>query len=154
MKYILSAGCLLLAAVICLAQVKPKPVVKPPAGELKKLLTGTGLPYKIMNDSIAVIPYEGENIASYNVVVQKIGDLLIIYTNLTEALPGKIDTTKYKYLLEQNDNFDIVKIGMSSNDNIMYVRADLYKAGSTTAILTRIIKQVANVTNIIAGELK
>jgi hypothetical protein len=69
-------------------------------------------------------------------------------------MAGKIDETKYKYLLQQNDHFDIVKIGMSSDDNNVYVRSDVYKAGITASLLTRIIKQVANVTNIVAGELK
>ena len=122
---------------------------------LQKLLTSTGLPFRMVNDSLAAIPYGGENITSYQVVVQKVGDLYIIYTNLTEALPGKIDSTRYKYLLQQNDNFDIVKIGMGIDDNsTMYVRADIYRAGTTTEMLARIIKQVANVTNIVAGDLK
>lgn len=139
---------------ISMAQPKPKIPVKKSLPELNGLLTASGLPYKMINDTLAVIPYGGENIDSYNVVVQKISDLYIIYTNLTEALPGKIDETKYKYLLQQNDYFDIVKIGMSSDNNDVYVRADVYKAGITTALLTRIIKQVANVTNIVAGDLK
>ena len=146
--------CFLLSAGIAFAQTKPKPLVKQAEPELKKLLSGTGLPYKIVNDSLAVIPYGGENIKSYQVVIQKISDLYIVYTNLTEALPGKIDETKYKYLLQQNDHYDVVKIGMSADDNTMYLRADLYKTATTAALLTRIIKQVANVTNIIAGELK
>jgi len=135
------------------AQAKAKSTDKAPANALQKLLTGTGLPFKIMNDSLAVIPYEGANIASYQVLVQKINDLYIIYSNLTEALPGKIDETKFKYLLQQNDHFDVIKIGLG-DDNTMYVRADLYRAGLNTALLTRIIKQVANVTNIIGGDLK
>ncbi len=153
-KYLLSVCCFLLVAGISFAQPKPKPAVKQIVPELKKILTGTGLPYKIVNDSMAIIPYQGENIASYNVVVQKISDLYIVYTNLTEALPGKIDETKYKYLLQQNDHFDIVKVGMSADDNTVYVRADVYKAGTNTALIKRVIKQVANVTNIIAGNLK
>ena len=80
--------------------------------------------------------------------------MYIIFTNLTETLPGKIDETKYKYLLQQNDHFDIVKIGMSADDNTLYLRADLYKAGTNTALLKRVIEQVANVTNIIGGDLK
>jgi hypothetical protein len=43
---------------------------------------------------------------------------------------------------------------MSGDDNSFFVRADLYKAGTTTALLKRIVTQVANVTNIMAGELK
>jgi len=154
MKYFLFLCFFLHTAGISFAQPKPKPAVKQASPELKKLLMGSGLPYRIVNDSLAVIPYGGENLASFNVVVQKISDLYIIYSNLTEALPGKIDETKYKYLLQQNDNFDIVKIGLSADDKTFYLRADVYKAGITTAQLTRVIKQVANVTNIVAGDLK
>lgn len=109
---------------------------------------------KMINDSLVVLPYEGENIASYQVIVQKASDLYIIYTNLTEALPGKIDETKYKYLLQQNDNYDVIKIGMSAADGSVYLRADVYRAGTNAVLLKRIIAQVANVTNIIGSELK
>lgn len=154
MKYLLFVCCFLLTAGISFAQPKPKPAVKQTVPQLQKLLTGTGLPYKMVNDSVAVIPYEGENITSYQVIVQKISDLYIIYTNLTETLPGKIDETKYKYLLQQNEHFDIVKIGMSAEDNTVYLRADVYKTGINTVMLKRVIEQVANVTNIIGGDLK
>ncbi len=134
--------------------VKEKPPVKQPVPELKKLLSGTGLPFKVINDSLATIPYGGENITSYQVLVQKVSDLYIIYTNLTETLPEKIDETKYKYLLQLNDHYDVVKIGMNGDDNTVYLRADIYKMATTTALLKRIIEQVANVTNIIGGDLK
>ena len=146
--------CLLLSAGIVFSQTKSKPPVKQALSEMKKLFIGSTLPYKMINDSVAVIPFQGVNIPSYEVVIQKISDLYIVYTNLTEALPGKIDETKYKYLLQQNDHYDVVKIGMSADDNMVYLRADIYKTATTAALLTRIIKQVANVTNIIAGELK
>ncbi len=153
-KYFLFLFCFLLSAATASAQSKPKTPVKTNVQALQKLLTGTGLPFRMVNDSLAGIPYGGENITSYQVVVQKVGDLYIIYTNLTEALPGKIDSTKYKYLLRQNDHYDLIKIGMSADDNTLYLRADFYKTATTTAILKRIIEQVANVTNIIGGELK
>jgi len=135
----------------CQTSIKP---VKKAAPALEKLLNGSGLPYKMVNDSLAVIPYEGANIPSYRVLVQAISDLFIIYTSLSEALPGKIDETKYKYLLQQNDHFDVVKIGSSAKDNTVYLRADLYKPATNAALLMRVIAQVANVTNIIGGELK
>ena len=154
-KYILQLFTIMITIVsVGIAQTKPKTTVQQSVPELTRLMTGIGLPYKMVNDSLAVIPYEGVNIASYNVVVQKVSDLYIVYSNLSEALPGKIDDTKYKYLLQQNDHFDIIKIGMSADDNMVYVRADVYKAGITTALLARIIKQVANVSNIIGGDLK
>jgi hypothetical protein len=146
--------CIILSAGIAFTQTKPKRPAKKAVPELLKILSVSRLPYKMINDSLAVIPYEGENIASYQVVIQKINDMFIIFTNLTETMPGKIDETKYKYLLQQNDHFDIVKIGMSADDNTFYVRADLYKSGANTALLKRVIEQVANVTNIIGGDLK
>lgn len=152
-KQLLILLCILLLSGIAIAQPKPKPTTKPAANELAKLMIGIPLPYKMVNDTLAVIQYEGANIASYNLVIQKTGDLFLIYTNLSEAVSNKIDETKYKYLLQQNDNFDAVKIGLGT-DNIFYVRADLYKAGISTPLLQRIIKQVANVTNIMAGDLK
>jgi hypothetical protein len=151
---------LIFSFILCLftslifGQSKPKQALKPVPSELKKLVTGTGLPFNLVNDSLAIIPFEGANIANYDVFVQKIGGLYIVYTNLTEILPGKIDESKYKYLLQKNDHFDIVKIGMNSDDNTVYLRADVYKAGLTSALLARIIRQVGNVTNIIAGDLK
>jgi len=153
-KNLLVACCFLFSVLISMAQPKTKPLTNSTNSELNKLLAGSGLPFKMINDSVAIIPYEGVNIRSYNVVVQKINELIIIYTDLMEILPGMIDEKKYKYLLQQADHFDIVKIGMSSDEQSVFVRADLYKTGITTPLLGRVIKQVANVTNIIAGEIK
>ena len=154
MKKYLFTLAIFLVATLAFTQAKQKAPLKPAVSELKKLISGTGLPFRIINDSLAVIPYEGVNIASYNVLVQKVSDLYIVYSNLTESLPGKIDDTKFKYLLQKNNDFDIIKIGMESSDNTVFVRADIFKAGTTTALMTRVIRQVANVTNIIAGDLK
>ncbi|MFZ4770170.1 MAG: hypothetical protein ACOYLO_08310 [Ferruginibacter sp.] len=155
-KNLLSLLCLLLLAGFAYAQPKPKakPTVKPAQHELEKILTGIGLPYKIVNDSLAVIPYEGDHVKSFQVIIQQISDLYIVLSNLTEALPGKIGEANCKYLLQQNNNFDIVKIGMSEEDNTIVVRADLYKTGTNTASLKRVIAQVATVTDIIGGDLK
>lgn len=153
-KQLLFIFCLLLVSAFAFSQAKPKAPVKKPLSELDRLLTGSGLPYKIVNDSVAVIPYEGENIASYQVIILKLSDLFIVYTNLTEALPGKIDESNYKFLLQQNEHFDLVKISMSAEENILYLRADMYRAGTNAALLKRIIQQVANATNILGGALK
>ena len=154
MKCALYFFCFLVSAGASFGQPKQKPVVKKSVTELERILNGTRLPFRIVNDSLAVVPYSGANLASFDVVIQKISDLYIVYTNLTEILPGKIDESKYKYLLRQNDHFDIIKIGMSEADNTVYLRADLYKAGTSTVLLKRVLAQVANVTNIIGGDLK
>ena len=152
-KQLLLIGCLLLLTDITIAQSKQKQIAKPVTPQLKQLLTGSDLPYKMANDSLAVIPYTGENIETYQVLVQKVSDLYIIYTNLSEAIPGKLTDTQYKYLLQRNDEFDVIKIGLA-DDGTFYLRADLYKSIATNTILKRIITQVANVANIIAGNLK
>lgn len=145
--WILSSG-------VAFAQPKTKAPAKKTATGLEKLLTGCGLPYSMVNDSLAVIPYGGENIASYKVIVQSVSDLVIVFTNLSDALPGKIDATKYQYLLQQNNHFDIIKICLDPEDNTASLRADLYKAGTSNVLLKRVIEQVANVTNIIGGDFK
>lgn len=152
-KILFITFCSCLFAVSAIAQTKVKGTVNTPVNGFKKLLTGTGLPFKMVNDSVAVIPYEGDNIPSYEVAVQKVGGLYIVYTSLSEALPGKIDETKYRYLLERNHHFDMVKIGMD-DEKAVYVRIDTYASNVTVSTLTRIIKQVANVTNIIGGDFK
>jgi hypothetical protein len=68
-------------------------------------------------------------------------------------MPGKISESNHNYLLHQNNNFDIVKIGISDADNTVAVRADLYKVGTNTALLKRVIAQVATVTDLIGGDL-
>jgi hypothetical protein len=143
---------LLLLASTATAQPKTRPAAKPAASTFQKLLRSTGLPANIINDSLAVIPYEGEHIPSYRVFVQRIGDLYVIHTNLSEALPGKIDETKFRFLLQQNNHYDIIKTGLDE-ENTAYVRADLYAVTVSSTLLTRVIKQVANVTNIMGGEL-
>lgn len=145
--------CFMFLATISFAQSAQKPMAKPVAPQLKKLLTGSDLPYKMANDSLAVIPYEGENISSFLVLVQKVSDLYIIYTNLSEAIPGKLTEAQYKYLLQRNDEFDLIKIGLA-DDGTFYLRSDLFRSIATTPILKRIVSQVANVANIIAGVLK
>lgn len=83
---------LILFVLFCSATTfgKTKTAIKQNVPELSKLLSGCSLQYKMINDTLAAIPYEGENIASYNVVIQKVSDLYIIYSNLTIALLGKI----------------------------------------------------------------
>jgi hypothetical protein len=154
MKKYLTIFCLLLLATISYGQARQKSSVKQAPGVLKNMLGGSGLPFKLINDSLAVIPYGGENIASYTVLVQAVSDLYIVSVNLSEALPGKINDTKYKYLLQRSNDFDIIKTAIEGNDNTVYLRADVFKAMTNTALLTRVIKQVANVANIIGGDLK
>jgi len=152
-KLLVYTSCFLLIHAFAFSQNMPNGNSDNGAPELELILAGIGLPYSIVNDSLAVIPYHGENIKSYQVIIQKISDLYIVYSNLTEALPGKLNSSVYEYLLIQNNNFDVVKIGMSTDDKTIFLRADVYKAGTNKALLKRVIEQVANVTNIIGGEL-
>lgn len=55
--------------------------------------------------------------------------------------------------MQQNEYSDIITTGMSGDGNNVFVRQIFYKSGSTISLLQKIISQVANVTNITAGEL-
>ena len=74
--------CLLLSAGLAFAQTKSKTAIQQSVPELTKLMTGTGLPYK----QVAVIPMKKKTLLG-----SELSDLYIVYTNLSEALPGKID---------------------------------------------------------------
>jgi hypothetical protein len=75
---LLFSFCFLLLVGMGFGQSKQKTPVPAAVSALKKMLSGTGLPFKLVNDSLAVIPFEGANIASYNVLVQKVSDLYIV----------------------------------------------------------------------------
>jgi len=55
--------------------------------------------------------------------------------------------------MQQNEYSDIITTGMSGDDKNVFVRQIFFKSDSTTSLLQKIITQVANVTNITAGEL-
>lgn len=153
MKKIIYLALWLLLPTLASAQTKSKPSLQPEPFRLEKLIAGSGLPYKMVHDSLAVIPYKGDYVKEFELVIQKADDLLIVYTNLSEALPVNVDSSAYPFLLQQNQHFDLVKIGMDEF-NTLFVRADVYLAGTNSKLLTRIIKQVANVTNILGGSLR
>lgn len=149
--------CLLLTASVSFAQSKQKTTAKPVKLGFEKVLDEIGFAYEKISDTLAEIPVEGTNIPSIKVRLGKVDDLYIIYLNLTKALPGKLDETKYQYLLEKNNFFDVVKISLDKVDkaqNFFYIRAEVYAFGVKAANLKRIIIQVADAADIIAGELK
>ncbi len=154
MKKSLLIVCILFLVSISFAQTKPQVQVKKVMPELEKLLTASTFPFGMLSDSAAIIPFEGTHIDSFNVAVQKVSDLYIIYANLTKTFPDQINETTYKYLLEKNDHFDITKIGLNVHDNMMYLRADVYISVMNGPLMKRILQQVGNATNIIAGDLK
>jgi len=152
-KQCLTVFCLILLAGTIFPQTKQKAPANKALTGLEKILSGTDLPYEMKNDSLAVIPYKADNIESYDVIIQTVSELYIVYVDLSSTLPWKLTESHYKYLLQRNGYFDIVKIGLA-DDGTFYLRADVYKETVNSVFLKRIISQVANVTNIIAGDLK
>jgi hypothetical protein len=74
-KKLLIILCTLLSSAI--VEAKPKPAAKPAANELAKIMMGIPILYKMVNDTLAVIQYEGVNITSYNLIFQKTGNLFL-----------------------------------------------------------------------------
>lgn len=156
-KQLVYLMCLLLCANISFAQTKQKTTAKPVKSGFEKVMDEIGFAYEKISDTLAEIPVEGTNIPTIKVRLGKVDDLYIIYLNLSKALPGKLDATKYQYLLEKNNLFDMVKISLDKADkaqDFFYIRAEVYAYGVKAANLKRIVIQVADAADIIAGELK
>ncbi len=51
---------------------------------------------------------------------------------------GKLAEAQYKWQLQRNDEFDLIKIGFAE-DGIFYLRADLYRSTAINATLKRLI---------------
>ncbi|OIR06949.1 hypothetical protein GALL_108550 [mine drainage metagenome] len=152
-KQLLFLASFILASTILFAQAKPKIPVKKNLTDIERKVSEMGFPYEKISDSIVVIPFGGSHIASYKVRFAQVSDLYIIYINLTEAIPDKLDETKYKYLLEQNNDLDFVKVGLDKSNNKFYMRIDVLSAASNTASLKSLINQIANAADQIAGDL-
>lgn len=73
-KRLLVFCCLVLLTGISVARSKKKLPEMQAVLELTKMLTGTGLPFKMLHDSVAVIPYQGENIATYDAIPGKLNE--------------------------------------------------------------------------------
>jgi hypothetical protein len=128
----------------------PKKTTNP----FEKIMTDMGFPYEKINDSIAVIVFDGANLKSYKLYCLKVDDMYITYVNLSTALPKKIDPSHYSSLLVKNYSMDFVKIGMSESSKEFYVRADVYINGTSAGNFKKIVAQVADATDIIAADYK
>jgi hypothetical protein len=126
----------------------PKKVASP----ITRLLYSISLPYRIINDSVAVVPFTGTAIQNYEVVIQRVSDLCIVYTNLSDIYPLTKDSVLMRYLLQSANHFDLIKIGINSQNDV-YIRTDAFIDILNGRYLERLIQQVANVTNIMAGNL-
>lgn len=143
--------------VFCLglhAQVSKSVVAKKTINPFEKIMTEMGFPYEKINDSIAVIVFDGANLKSYKLYCLKLDNMYITYVNLSTALPKKIDPNHYSSLLVKNYSMDFVKIGMSESSKEFYVRADVYINGTSAANFKKIVAQVADATDIIAADFK
>lgn len=138
---------------ILFAQIK-KPSPKKIISNFENILIKTALPYEMVNDTLAYISYEGNNLKLYKVNITKMGYLYVVFANLSQIFPDKINETKYQYLLEKNNDFDLVKIGLSRESKMFYTRADVFLENLNAKIFKKIIAQVANVIDEIAADLK
>lgn len=149
--------CLLLSASITFAQNKQKTTEKPVKSGFEKILDEIGFAYEKISDTLAEIPVDGNYIPSIKVRLGKVDDLYVIYCNLSKALPGKLNATKYQYLLEKNNLFDLVKIGLDKvekAEDFFYIRSEVHTYGAKAVNLKKIVIQVADAAEVIAGELK
>lgn len=153
-KYSLIVFTLFVFSIGLHAQGSKTSVTKKVTNPFEKIMTDIGFPYEKINDSIAVIVFEGANIKSYKLYCLKIDDMYISYVNLSTALSKKIEPSHFTSLLAKNYSMDFVKIGMSETSKEFYVRADVYVNGTSAANFKKIVAQVADATDIIAADFK
>ncbi|MEO6719565.1 MAG: hypothetical protein ABIN67_04325 [Ferruginibacter sp.] len=128
--------------------------IKMPVPVLQKLLMAGKFDYRAINDSLYQVDFTGDNIERFKVLISKISDLYVIAVDVTEDMNLELKPEKYKMLLSKNDEYDMVKIGISESNNHLYVRCDTYSNITSVVVLKKLINQVSAVTDIIAGELK
>lgn len=136
------------------AQGSKNSVAKKVINPFEKIMTDIGFPYKKINDTIAVIVFDGANLKSYKLYCLKLDDKYITYVNLSAALSKKIEPSNFPTLLAKNFSMDFVKIGMSESSKEFYVRADVYINGISAANFKKIVAQVADATDVIAADFK
>lgn len=153
-KYSLVVFCLFAVTIGLQAQNSKTTPTKRVVSPFEKIMTDMGFPYEKINDSIAVIVFDGANLKSYKLYCLKVDDMYITYVNLSTALPKKIEPSHYSSLLVKNYSMDFVKIGMSESSKEFYVRADVYINGTSAANFKKIVAQVADATDIIAADYK
>lgn len=126
---------------------------KKPLSGIDKAMTEIGFPYTKYNDSVANIIFDGTTIKTYNVMVIKAGTMYVAYLNLSEALNIKIDPSKYKYLLENNADYDFIKIGLTEKEEV-FIRYENYVSGFNGANFKNIINMMADAAETMAPKLR
>lgn len=144
---------LLLITVCSFAQSSKTTSTKKVLTGIDKTMTDIGYPYTKYNDSVANIVFDGTVIKTYSVMVIKIGKLYVAYLNLTEALNTKIDPSKYKYLLENNSEYDFIKIGLTNKEEV-FIRYETPTNSFNAASFKSIINQMADAAENMAPKLR
>jgi hypothetical protein len=148
-KQFFCVSLLLMSTIFLPAQTKTK---KSMTG-IEKKVAEMSFPYQKINDSLVVIPFKSTHLSAFNIVFARSGALYILYVNLSDALPGKLDANKYQYLLQQNNDIDFVKIGLDKESGKCFLRTDVLVDGASTNNLKKLLNQMGDAADLIATDL-
>lgn len=142
---------LLLVAFLSVAQNKK---TAPPLSLFEAKLKATKFPYEKVNDSTAVIPFKGTEIAAYEIVIVKTANLYVLLCNISNSIPGIELEKNYKRLLEMNNDLDLVKFSIEKDSGKIFVRIDAYASNLSAEILKNLINQIGDAVDYAAEEFK
>ena len=123
-----SALCLLLLSGICVSAQTAAPNTAPDKAALAKvvqLLEASGQAYAKAKDGVWVVKFKGNQLPEISVVTIYSQNMLIFVSTVAEKADYKPAPELLQKLLNLNDDFDRVKVGIDSEDGDIFVRIDL-----------------------------
>lgn len=113
-----------------------------PAAKVKRLLNESGAKVDKSSEDTWTLPYEGKVLKDITVVATVGEGLLITFALLPESKNAKFPPQVLLKLLNLNEDFDRVKVGIDK-DGILFVRSDVAVRTLDKEDLTTTIDQVA-----------
>lgn len=124
------ALCLLLFSRVCASAQTPNAAANAAAdkGALAKvvqMLEASGQAYAKAKDGVWVVKFKGNQLPEISVITIYSQNMLIFVSTVAEKADYKPTPELMQKLLNLNDDFDRVKVGIDSEDGDIFVRIDL-----------------------------
>lgn len=128
--------------VTSLAQAESAAQSKSNTAKVLQLLEDSKYNYRKAADEVWAIPYTGDNLKEFNVVVVLEQNLVVLVVIMAEKDEFKLSNEMMMKMLNMNDQFDRVKIGISDKGDA-FLRIDLSLRILDTQELKENIEQIA-----------
>lgn len=125
-----TALCLLLLSVVCASaqtqnQAANSAADKAALAKVVQMLEASGQTYAKAKDGVWVVKFKGNQLPEISVITIYSQNMLIFVSTVVEKADYKPTPELMQKLLNLNDDFDRVKVGIDSEDGDIFVRIDL-----------------------------